>query len=142
VVPTQTGPFALPAQCVLFWHCTHIMVARLQARLFMGAIAQSASDPQRSWQVLLMQTCGGMQPAVGVHTRHVFEGTSQYGALVGQVESLTHATHRPVAGLQAVRPVNAQLALLRHSTQLPVEVLQRGLVPVGLQLASPHGTRG
>jgi hypothetical protein len=81
VAPTQTGPLALPAQCVLFWHCTHIMVARLQARLFMGAIAQSASDMQRSWQVLVLpavtQTCGGAQPAVGVHTRHEFVATLQ-----------------------------------------------------------------
>jgi hypothetical protein len=54
IVPTQTGPAALPAQCVLFWHCTHIIVARLQARLFIGAAAQSASDMQRSWQLPLL----------------------------------------------------------------------------------------
>jgi hypothetical protein len=41
------------AQCVLFWHCTHIIVVRLHARLLLGAIAQSASDAQRSWHVLL-----------------------------------------------------------------------------------------
>src|SRR5689334_10193090 len=72
---TQTGPLALPAQCALVWHCTHIIVVRLQARLLLGAVAQSASDMQRSWQLLLlpmtMQTCGGVHPAVGVHTRHV-----------------------------------------------------------------------
>jgi hypothetical protein len=48
IVPTQTGPVALPTQCVLVWHWTHIIVARLQARLFIGAVAQSASDAQRS----------------------------------------------------------------------------------------------
>jgi hypothetical protein len=38
----------LPAQCELFWHSTHIIVARLQARLLFGALAQSESDEQRS----------------------------------------------------------------------------------------------
>jgi hypothetical protein len=81
VVPTQAGPLAFPTQCVLFWHCTHIIVARLQARLFMGAIAQSPSDMQRSWQVALLplmtQTCGRVQPCVAVQTRQEFVGTSQ-----------------------------------------------------------------
>jgi hypothetical protein len=65
VVPTHAGPFALPTQCESVWHCTHIIVARLHARLFMGALTQSASDMQRSWQVLVlpivMQTLGGVQ---------------------------------------------------------------------------------
>jgi hypothetical protein len=146
VVPTQTGPAALPAQCVLFWHCTHIIVARLQARLFMGAAVQSASDMQRSWQLallpLMMQTCGAVQPAVGVHTRHVLVGTLQYGAFVGHVVSSTHCTHVFVAGLQAVRFIVMQLALERHSTQRPVAVSQKGVILSGLQLASPHGVRG
>jgi hypothetical protein len=81
VVPTQTGPVAFPAQCVLFWHCTHMLLVRLQARLLFGAVAQSASDMQRSWQLLLlpvmMQTCGGVQPWVVVHTRQVFVGRLQ-----------------------------------------------------------------
>jgi hypothetical protein len=81
VLPTHTGVVGVPAQCVLFWHCTHIIVLRLQARLLPGAMAQSASDMQRSWQLallpLMMQTCGGVQPMVGVQTRHVLVGTLQ-----------------------------------------------------------------
>jgi hypothetical protein len=44
---TQIGPPVLPAQCVLFWHSTHIIVAKLQARL-VAELAQSASEAQRS----------------------------------------------------------------------------------------------
>jgi hypothetical protein len=39
---------------VLFWHSTHSIVVRLQARLLPVALAQSASDEQRSWHVLLV----------------------------------------------------------------------------------------
>ena len=46
--PTQTGPLVLPTQCALFWHSTHIIVVRLQACLLFVALAQSASDAQRS----------------------------------------------------------------------------------------------
>jgi hypothetical protein len=145
IVPTQTGPFALPVQCVLFWHCTHMLFVRLQARLFMGAVAQSASDMQRSWQVallpLMMQTCGGVHPAVSVHTRHVFVGTLQYGAAMVHDVSSRHCTHVPVAGLQIVRFVTVQLAPERHSTQRPLAVSQRGIVPCGLQEVSPQGMR-
>jgi len=145
VVPTQTGPVVLPAQCVLFWHCTHMLLVRLQARLLFGAVAQSASDMQRSWQLLLlplmMQTWGGVQPSVIVHTRHVFVGTLQYGLAMGHDESSRHCTHLLVAGLQIVRLVKGQLALFRHSTQRPLAVSQRGDVLVGLQVVSPHGIR-
>jgi hypothetical protein len=145
IVPTHTGPAALPVQCVLFWHCTHMLFVRLQARLFMGAVAQSASDMQRSWQLallpLMMQTCGGVQPCVGVHTRHVFVGTLQYGAAMVQDVSSRHCTHAPVVGLQMVRFVKGQLAPERHSTQRPRAVSQRGIIPCGLQLVSPQGMR-
>jgi hypothetical protein len=71
--PAQTGPPALPTQCVLFWHSTHIIVVTLQAR-FVVCVAQSASDVQRSTQVLLllpmMQRLGGMQLASVKHVRH------------------------------------------------------------------------
>lgn len=63
--PTQIAPPVLPTQCVLFWHSTHSIVVRLQACLLPVALAQSASDEQRSWHVLLvvpmMQWLGGVQ---------------------------------------------------------------------------------
>jgi hypothetical protein len=79
---TQTNPPALPTQCALFWHSTHVMVVRLQASLLLGALAQSASDEQRSWQVLLvlpaMHRFGGVQWESVKHERQEPAAVSQY----------------------------------------------------------------
>jgi len=82
------------------------MVARLQARLLPGAMAQSASEAQRSWQLLMlpmmMHRLGGMQWASVRHTRQVLEAGLQRGVAMGHVESSTHCTHVRVAGLQTL----------------------------------------
>jgi hypothetical protein len=129
IVPTQTGPAALPTQCALVWHCTHIMVARLHARLPPGAAAQSASDMQRSWQVLLpipaIQTLGAMQ-------------------VVGSV--VKHERQAPAALSQNNRGgicmLFAQSAFVRQDTQRGgTEVVSQMFAPVAAQLVSPHGVR-
>ena len=38
VVPTQAGPLAFPTQCVLFWHCTHVIVATIQEDGHVGRV--------------------------------------------------------------------------------------------------------
>jgi hypothetical protein len=91
-------PPALPAQWSLVWHSTHIIVVTLQARRFPVAVAQSASDAQRSWQVLLkvpgMQRLGAMQCASVTQERHEPAATSQKSLpceLFAQCASVRHA---------------------------------------------------
>jgi hypothetical protein len=105
--PTQVGPLVLPTQCVLFWHSTHIMVVRLHARLFPVAVAQSASEEQRSWQVLLnvptMQRFGGVQWESFKHERQEPAAVSQYNRggfcmLFAQCSSVRQAWQRGPLG--------------------------------------------
>jgi hypothetical protein len=96
--PTQTAPLVLPAQWSLVWHSTHIIVVTLQARRLPVAVAQSASEAHRSWQVLLnvpaMQRLGGVQCASVTHERQEPAATSQKSRpcwLFAQCSSVKHA---------------------------------------------------
>jgi hypothetical protein len=105
--PTHIGPLVLPTQCVLFWHSTQIIVVRLQASLLLGAVAQSASDAQRSWQVLLnvpmMQRLGGVQWVSFKQERQEPAATSQkrrggFCILPAQCSSVRQAWQRGPSG--------------------------------------------
>src|SRR5689334_4393790 len=96
----QTGPPALPTQCVLLTHSTQRIVAGLHA-LVVAVLAQSATDVQLMTHVplpcaLSTQTCPVGQWESIVHCRQVLFIVLQWGVVPMHVESSIHATQVPL----------------------------------------------